>query len=91
MDNMRCGNRLVSVGDTGYEVRSECGEPDSESFLGTRTKQVAVPFGPFPGRLAEAREVPVEQWIYNPGYGRFLRILTFVGGRLDAIELGPRQ
>jgi hypothetical protein len=90
-DTMRCGTRLVTLGDTQYEVRSLCGAPDGEAFLGTRSRQVAVPFGPFPGHLAETREVAVEEWIYDPGYGRFLRILTFVGGRLDSIELGPRQ
>ena len=50
-EGMRCGNRLVSKGDSTYEVRSRCGEPsDANRRVETRTerRRVRVPCGIIP-------------------------------------------
>jgi Protein of unknown function (DUF2845) len=95
---MRCGTRLVSVGDTQYEVRATCGPPDaSQQRTETRTvrHQVRVPCAD--GRKAwcttmveSAIEVSVEEWVYDFGTRRFLQHLTFEQGRLVRVESGER-
>lgn len=78
---MRCGNRLVSRGDSKAEVFIKCGEP---SF----SEVIAIEAGP--GIGFSALKVPVEQWTYNQGPNTFLKILTFKGGKLDDISEGER-
>ncbi len=87
--SMRCGTHLVYVGDPKYEVLNRCGEPDSASLVGERLQRLAVPYGPL--RYSTESLVPVEEWIYERGYGRFIRILTFEGDTLERIRLGPRK
>jgi hypothetical protein len=41
-------------------------------------------------RMTETTEL-VEQWTYDPGYGKFLRLVIFRGGRLESIQEGPRS
>lgn len=87
--SMRCGTYLVYVGDPKYEVLNRCGEPHSATLVGERVRRLAVPYGPL--HYSTESLVPVEEWIYERGYGRFIRILTFEGGTLKRIELGPRM
>lgn len=87
--SMRCGTHLVYVGDPKYEVLNRCGEPDSASLVGERLRRLSVPYGPL--RYSTESLVPVEEWVYERGYGQFIRILTFEGDTLERIRLGPRQ
>ncbi len=87
--SMRCGTHLVHVGDPKYEVLNRCGEPHSASLVGERVRRLAVPYGPL--HYSTESLVPVEEWIYERGYGQFIRILTFEGDTLERIELGPRK
>ena len=73
----RCDSRLVELGDTTGEVLLTCGEPLTK-------ENVAVTSSGSIDKL-------VEMWIYNPGEGSFLKLLTFEGGKLAAIEDGERQ
>ena len=82
------------IGDLMSDVVANCGEP-SEVRVG-EVKQIGQYFvpshvrdgwllqGPFIG------EVPldVEEWVYNFGPGRFIRILRFENGILRAINRG---
>jgi hypothetical protein len=75
----RCGDGLVSVGDSKGKVLIECGKPtfkekveDRETrnkATGTKTKGVKS-------------SKTVEQWTYNCGKDDFIYILTFAGGKL---------
>ncbi|MFQ5993922.1 MAG: DUF2845 domain-containing protein [Acidiferrobacterales bacterium] len=56
---MRCGSRLVEVGDTEYEVLKKCGPPAYKQH---------------------------NQWIYDRGAGRFLKIVVFGNGRVLFIK-----
>ena len=67
-DGMRCGERLVKIGDTTGEVAIKCGPPSWRSSSG------------------ECEEI--ETWTYDLGPQDFVRILTFVDGRLREIEAG---
>jgi len=90
-DSMRCGSRLVSVGDGKDKVRTLCGEPTSVSFAGVveRPGHYDGPYDYwyFPPSWVE---LPVEIWTYNFGPTRLLRKLRFVGDELEQITTDGR-
>ena len=78
---LRCGTRLVSLGDTPYEVQAICGPPDARQ---QRTEvravqhQVRVPCadgrrGACTARVENTIEVAVEEWLYDFGPRRFAK------------------
>jgi Protein of unknown function (DUF2845) len=72
-DDLRCGDRLVSEGDTASLVRERCGAPTE-----TRLERKLVPAVIWRnGRRIQLpggdREVVVEFWTYNLGPNRFMR------------------
>jgi hypothetical protein len=99
-DSMRCGTKLVDTGDTKADVLMRCGEPmlkevlgseitgnqfrsDSDIKSGENTDRDEIRF------LNETTEMD-EQWTYNPGWGKFLQLVIFRGGRVESIKDGPR-
>ena len=72
-ETMRCGSKLVSVGDRSFEVLQKCGEPVSRDLIG------------FTLGSYDQRDYKIEEWVYGPNNGMF-RILTFEGNRLKSIE-----
>jgi hypothetical protein len=82
------------VGDLMWDVVRNCGEPTQvevgqERIIG----QYFIPHRMRDGWLVEGPvigEVPVdlEQWVYNLGPTRFVRILTFQNGILKSISHG---
>ena len=88
--DLKCGSKLVTAGDTAFEVLNKCGEPlliesweESRSLSSMKrsvTKDVesGVVF------------VEVEQWTYNFGPNTFIQFLTFTDGRLLNVESGPK-
>lgn len=81
---MRCGNQLVSLGDTKIEVEIKCGPPAFSNLVALETSRKQSPNG------SVTEEVPVEQWIYNQGPDTLMKTLTFKGGRLTDIDEGAR-
>jgi hypothetical protein len=78
-----CERRIHSTGDTTAEVLLRCGPPADVSRW---YEEVAVGDEHFERYIL----VPYERWIYNLGPHRFLRILTFEGGRLVRQETGDK-
>ncbi|MCY1277396.1 hypothetical protein D9M68_466030 [compost metagenome] len=72
-ETMRCGSKLISLGDRTFEVLQKCGEP-------VHRDQVGYTLGSY-----DRREFTVEEWVYGPNNG-MLSILTFEGNRLVRIE-----
>lgn len=94
-EGLRCRNRLVSKGDSTYEVRSRCGEPDDVSRrIETRTerRRVRVPCGRGEALCDRVQEVTVDvvidEWVYDFGPQTFVRYLTFVDSRLFRVDTG---
>lgn len=81
---MKCGNRLVSIGDTKAEVVAKCGEPFFADLVATEITSLEGSSG------QGSVEVAVEQWTYDPGPKRFMQLLTFRAGVLEKIESGNR-
>src|SRR5262245_46262779 len=74
-DGMRCGDRLVTEGETSAEISMKCGTPTRAD------RRVAI-------RSSDCTsvEVTIDTWLYNLGPKSFQRILTFENGRLVSIE-----
>jgi hypothetical protein len=87
-DSMRCGSRLVSVGDAKNKVRTLCGEPSDIAFAGTIGRRGYPNSGQYDYSYFGPAwiEVPVEIWTYNFGSSKLLRRLRFVGDELVAID-----
>jgi Protein of unknown function (DUF2845) len=84
----RCGNRLVSQGETQSDIWSKCGAPDTTE---RRVKYRALPgYDPYTGaRSTLYMPVVIEVWVYNFGPQRFMKELSFEEGRLiDIQQLG---
>jgi hypothetical protein len=97
-DGMYCGSRLISVGDTLYQVRSVCGEPDdAQHRVETRTvrRRVRVPCdsnqrqgGQCETMVEHSTDVVIDDWTYDLGLQRFMRFLSFCDGRLASVHTG---
>ena len=93
---VRCGNKLLSIGDTKAEVIRKCGQPTwQDSWQEERIERVfAKPYslkGPFSGTrvpLATVVHVTLDEWVYNFGPSYFMRTLRFENNRLTEIETG---
>jgi hypothetical protein len=85
VDSLRCGSRLVDLGDSKVKVLNVCGEPQAREVLGSRT----LHYGARRGGFIETTEL-VEKWTYDAGRTNFLRELTFSGGDLVDIEFGDK-
>ena len=92
-DSCRCGNKLVSVGDTKSEVLNKCGPPTwTEQRKEYRLERV---YGESYYKGEELREpilskveVNIEEWFYNFGPNRLIQIFRFENGKLVEIETG---
>jgi hypothetical protein len=96
-DSLACNNRIVSSGDSRYEVRHVCGDPDDAmQRIEYRTVRgrVSGPCTREGGKLrcAETREqvveVVIDEWVYDFGRNRFIEYLTFEQGRLVSVRAG---
>lgn len=72
-ESLRCGSKLVSIGDRAFEVENKCGAPTYRDVVGYTLSGY------------DRREYRVEEWVYGPDNG-MLSILTFEGNRLARIE-----
>ena len=79
-DSLRCGNDLISLEDTMYEVRKSCGEPYSDQVIGEKTSYRIYK----KKRLGVESVIYVTEWVYECKDGIY--ILTFEGSRLVAKE-----
>ena len=96
-DSVRCGNKLVYVGDSLYTVKSKCGEPDDMQHR-TETRKVSRRVTepcPYNSREAtcsttveDSYTVEVDELTYDFGSTRFIEVLHFENGKLMHITDG---
>jgi hypothetical protein len=85
-DAFRCGNRLVTEGDTAGKVLATCGQPTEVTrkpilrppVIWHNGRPIRVPGGDL--------EVIVELWTYNLGPNKFMRRLRLEDGEVKTIE-----
>ena len=99
-DSFRCGSKMVSIGDSKYQVLAKCGNPSYKEVR--REKKIKRDLYPdlFPppgyqGRREQERYrepflveeyVNIEEWTYNRGANSLLATLTFENGKLVDVE-----
>jgi len=95
LDSFRCGSEIVKNGDTTFEVRGKCGEPDyreitvlevkkSSKKKKTTRKTITVHAGSDYNGVSFGDE----KWYYDCGPNRFIYFLTFSGSELNNVERG---
>jgi hypothetical protein len=77
-----CGDRVISVGDTKTDILIKCGEP---FFKSSHQEELKERFDDSSSRKVI---VTVEEWTYNFGPQRFMRIITFRNGTVVDIRTG---
>ncbi len=77
-----CSEQIISRGDRTTEVIAKCGDPTSKDAHQEEFKE-RLDTG-----LFRTVVVNVEEWTYNLGPTRFVRILTFRNGKLADIRTG---
>ncbi|MCP4599368.1 MAG: DUF2845 domain-containing protein [Proteobacteria bacterium] len=71
----KCENGDVKIGDSEYEILQKCGEPTyKDQTQVSRVKETQAAY--------EQDFVSVEDWLYNLGPERFVKILTFEKGKV---------
>ena len=93
---MRCGNKLISKGDTQAKVLKYCGEPvqktqrlglragfyrDARGYVGASGYVDRGYFVPY-----GQSEVLIENWVFNFGPYQLMRQVTFEDGFVEDIE-----
>ncbi len=77
-----CSEQIVSVGDSKSDVLAKCGDPTWKDTKQEEEKQK------LDSGLERNVFVTIEEWTYNLGSNRFVRILTFRNGKLVDIKSG---
>jgi len=77
-----CGDRIISTGETKGEVLAKCGEP---FYRTSHNEELWVPLGQTGSRKVV---VTVEEWTYNFGPQRFMRIITFRNSLVVDVRTG---
>jgi uncharacterized protein DUF2845 len=81
---MRCGNRLIELGESMASVQALCGSPadvQHSSLVNSTTERVNGSTHSTVGT-----EVPVETWTYNRGPNQLMVSIRFVDGKVVAIN-----
>jgi hypothetical protein len=86
VDSMRCGSKLVQIGDNKIDILAKCGEPSLREKV-TRSRGVKKSRR---GSAVEQHTWEEEQWTFNFGPQDFLYTLTFEGAELTGIGRGGR-
>jgi hypothetical protein len=80
--SLSCDGGIVSIGDSKVDLLGKCGSPALEE----RSDEVAQVDGVQGGRRGVG--APLERWTYDFGKGRFVQVVTLVGGKVSAVERG---
>ncbi len=85
---LRCGNKLVALGDRKHEVVRICGRP---SYTDSFDEPIVVyGYGGYQQRASQR----VDVWTYNFGQNRFMQELIFEGSvlrRINRLGYGYRE
>lgn len=86
-DTMRCGNKLIEVGESMAAVKAFCGAPASVQRGFTENSTVTrIGDRRFGVAHSSGEALPVQTWTYNRGPNKFMMSLRFVNGKLVAIK-----
>jgi hypothetical protein len=81
-ETFRCGDRVVSLGDTKAEVIIKCGDTNLKD---SHEESIIKNIDPF---AKQKVTVIVDEWTYNLGPDSLIRLLRFENGKLVDIKTG---
>ena len=95
---LRCGSKLVDIGDRKIEVFQECGKPtlieklkvENTTLKAERNKKYLEDIITDLEEHQEVKTEIIEEWTYNFGANRLIHFLTFKNGKLSQIKVGER-
>jgi len=79
----RCGTRIITRGDHADKILRFCGEPASVQSRISQRSYVSDFGRVFPGVV---EEVVIEEWTYNLGSQRLIRVVRLENGFVAAIR-----
>ncbi len=85
---LRCGNKLVALGDRKHEIVRICGQPSYTDWFDAPI--VTYGYGGYQQRVTQR----VDVWTFNFGQSRFMQELIFESGvlrRINRLGYGYRQ
>ena len=82
---LRCGSKLVNTGDHKSKILKYCGEPTSVEVRIIVRGYVSIPDRSH-RRIPGYGEVRVEEWTYNFGPRRLMRIIKFENGLVVSVK-----
>jgi len=85
-DSFRCGNKLVTDGDTADKLQSLCGPPTDITRSEVWRRPVIWRFGRPYYASQDPVPVAVEYWTYNLGPNKLMRRLRLEDGLVTEIE-----
>lgn len=93
--SLRCDHRVISIGQSAYEVRGLCGEPQHIDAWQEGANAYISRFYDYRHdryRAPRVKKGPIryEAWTYDFGPQTFIRTLIFEEGRLIKIETGDK-
>jgi len=89
-DSFRCGNKLITDGDSADKLIARCGEPTGVTRTTILRRPVDWRFGRPYYLSNDLVEVAVEYWTYNQGPNKLMRRLRLEDGIVTEVEtLGP--
>jgi hypothetical protein len=90
----RCGNKLITEGDTRGEVLAKCGEPADVERRSVFRQPFVYRFGRRVYVGPDVVEIPIEIWLYNLGPSKLMRRIYFEDGivvEIETLEYGYRE
>jgi hypothetical protein len=85
-DSFRCGNRLITDGDSAAKVLALCGEPSEVTTTSILRRPVVWRYGRPWYASDDLVPVAVEFWTYNLGRQKLMRRLRLEDGLVVEIE-----
>jgi len=92
----RCGDEIISTGDSKAKVLTRCGQPALKEKTGmkkakrTKAERQAAQDKRDAYRQEGSTARNLEKWTYNCGDGDFLYVLTFEGGKVSRVDTDGR-
>lgn len=81
--SLRCGNQLVSDGDSKLEVEMKCGPPAAKD---SRTESQSV----FERGAVRTIVKTIDEWTYNFGSTQLMQVVVFENGKVTDVKSAGR-
>ena len=93
---LRCGDEIISTGDSKAKVLTRCGKPMLKEKVGakksarTKGERRGTADSQYVYHKKQSSTKNVEKWYYNCGKDDFIYVLTFEGGIITKEETDGR-